>query len=167
MEGPWGSPKAVAASGRDPREMAAEVIYRMCSRGEEPLILLSELQGQYSFALYDGERRQVFAARDASGGEPLLYAADDDGGVSLSNAPLAVRSPDGEGDVAWAPVPPGHYIAGRTPKLQQFALTPAQLTEREHLEAAEDDLSPRGSSLGQRSLSGEFGDLALAGALVD
>lgn len=31
----------------------------------------------------------------------------------------------------WQELPPGHFISGRSPKLQQFALTPAQLSIRE------------------------------------
>jgi asparagine synthetase B (glutamine-hydrolysing) len=128
----------------------------MWARGEDPLILLSELQGAYSFALYDGDRRQLFAARDSSGSEPLLFCVDDDGGASVSNAPLAVG-----GGVEWAEVPPGHYLAGKTPRLRQFALTPAQLSEREReAEAAADDLSPHSHSSTRRSLSLE--ELVLA-----
>lgn len=48
--------------------------------------------------LYDGEKRQVFAARDSSGSEPLFYALDEDGAVSLSNDQPPVPSAD-EGHV--------------------------------------------------------------------
>jgi len=153
-----GSPRAVVSQGRDPREVAAEVVFRMFSRGTEPLVILSELQGQYAFALYDGDRRQLFAARDSSGKEALHYHIDDDGGVSLSNACLSVPGPDGIGFLEWAELPPGHYITGRSPKVLQFALTPAQLSEREREETIDDDASPQGSSP-HRRLSDEFGDM--------
>ena len=39
------------------------------------------MQGQYAFAIYDGHRKQVFAARDPSGSEPLYMHVDDDDGV--------------------------------------------------------------------------------------
>ena len=31
----------------------------------------------------------------------------------------------------WCELPPGHFISGRSPKVQQFALTPQQLSIRE------------------------------------
>ena len=40
--------------------------------------------------MFDGEKRQVFAARDSSGSEPLFYELDDDGALSLSNSQPAV-----------------------------------------------------------------------------
>ena len=56
-------------------------------------------QGQYAFAVFDGEKRQVFAARDSSGSEPLYYELGEDVGVSLSNAQPSVPYEDGEGRV--------------------------------------------------------------------
>lgn len=55
---------------------------------------LSPPQGQYSFALFDGEKRQVFAARDSSGSEPLYYELAEDGSLSLSNSRPAVPAAD-------------------------------------------------------------------------
>ena len=52
------------------------------------------MQGQFSFVLFDGEKRQVFAARDSSGSEPLYYALDEDGAVSLSNDQPPVPTAD-------------------------------------------------------------------------
>ena len=49
------------------------------------------MQGQYAFAAYDAERKQVFAARDPSGKEPLYYSFAEDGGVSFANQALAAR----------------------------------------------------------------------------
>ncbi len=162
------------------------------------------MQGQFSFVLFDGEKRQVFAARDSSVSEPLYYALDEDGAVSLSNDQPPVPTAD-EGRVQvrgavvgcsgraepgrcwgcgwqawcvtfarsapllldcaaalptsasllllgwrccdahpcpppllspphplqWCELPPGHFISGRSPKVQQFALTPQQLSIRE------------------------------------
>lgn len=95
--------------------------------------LASHLQGQYAFALLDGERRQVLAARDSSGTEPLFYQLGEDGAVSLSNAQPPLACGD-DGTVHWTELPPGHFIAGRTPRVQQFALTPQQLEIRESYE---------------------------------
>jgi len=39
--------------------------------------------------------------------------------------------PGGERVEDWAEVPPGHFIAGKHARLQQFALTPEQLYQRE------------------------------------
>lgn len=44
----------------------------------------------------------------------------------------------------WLELPPGHFIAGKNPKLQQFALTPEQLSIRESYERSMDEeMSPR------------------------
>lgn len=51
-------------------------------------------QGQYAFALLDGDKRQVFAARDSSGSEPLFFELGEDGAVSVSNATPPVPSGD-------------------------------------------------------------------------
>ncbi len=47
-------------------------------------------QGQFAFAAYDADRKQVFAARDPSGKEPLFYSFGEDGGVSFANNVLSV-----------------------------------------------------------------------------
>jgi len=36
-------------------------------------------------------------------------------------------------------VPPGHFVAGKTPRLQQFALTPEQLYARQYMDSADGD----------------------------
>lgn len=87
------------------------------------------MQGEYSFIIYDHKRRQAFAARDPSGGEPLFYHISEDGDVSFAGSRLAV--PDGEQPHEWRELPPGHYITGKNPRLHQFALTPHQLAMRE------------------------------------
>ena len=38
-------------------------------------------QGQYAFVVYDSIRKQVFAARDPSGSEPLFMHVDEDDGI--------------------------------------------------------------------------------------
>jgi len=154
----------VLDGGRDSRELAAEVIYRMYSRGDDPLVLLSELQGQYTFVMYDGDHRQIFVARDSTGKETLYFDISDDGALSVSNSRLAVTAPDGMGMVQWEELPPGHFVSGKAPRVQQFALTPAQLTERELHDAAEDELSPRadgGGMSSRRSLSDDFTDIGI------
>lgn len=127
-------------------------LYQAQKEGGE-LIMLSELQGQYAFVIYDNKRKQAFAARDPSGSEPLYFQVTEDGGVSFASDPAAVpASPGGTSDTPgdgltgmWVEVPPGHYISGRHPKLHQYALTPYQLQVREWEESLEGPL--RSSSL--------------------
>ncbi|KAL6767669.1 hypothetical protein F751_7011 [Auxenochlorella protothecoides] len=130
---------------QDPRAAAAALVLRLYARDPDPLLVLSELQGEYAFLLYDAERRTAFAARDASGALPLHYEIDADGGVSVASAPLPV--PAEVGLTHWEVVPPGHFLAGRSPRLHQFALTQDQLAAREALEVSleEECVSPRAS----------------------
>jgi hypothetical protein len=122
--------------------LAAELLLHMyhSTRASDLLIMLSELQGVYSFCIYDSQKRSVFAARDPSGREPLFYAVDEDEAISFTNKPFNV--PGGERLEDWAEVPPGHFIAGKNARLQQFALTPEQLYQREVYESMEDEGSP-------------------------
>ncbi len=95
------------------------------------------MQGQFAFVIYDGHRKQAFAARDPSGLEELYYHVDEDGGVSFASAPMEVAGAEHVHE--WLELPPGHYIttSGRAPKLCQFALTPRQLRVRSQQEAEE------------------------------
>lgn len=163
MDGHPDSPTAVVnPNARDPCEAFAKIIFAMYTKtGSEPLVLLSELQGQYTFVLYDGEKKQVFLARDSSEKEPLYYEIEDSGAINVSNALLSV--PSDVGQVHWSQLPPGHLIAGKSPKLQQFALTPKQLSIREWYETLDDDLSPHAGdgSSSKRSLSEELADVTI------
>ena len=67
------------------------------------VIFFASVQGQYAFAAYDAERKQVFAARDPSGKEPLFYSIAEDGGVSFANQALAARGLD----ESWQALLPG------------------------------------------------------------
>eukprot|EP00798_Chlamydomonas_sp_ICE-L_P018622 gene18622-25137_t len=104
-------------------------LYNSCKGSHK--LMLSELQGQYAFVLYDGARKDSFAARDPSGAENLFYKDQDDGSVALTNS--------------LDHLPPGHFMTGKDAQLQQFALTPEQLILRERRESLEhglfDDLS--------------------------
>ncbi|EFN53405.1 hypothetical protein CHLNCDRAFT_58655 [Chlorella variabilis] len=162
-EGP-GSPSSILAARADPRQLAAETILRMYlkeakERGGDLLVLLSELQGQYSFALFDGDKRCVFAARDSSGSEPLFYDLAEDGALRLSNSQPPLPADEGavQERVQWLELPPGHFISGRSPKVQQFALTPQQLTIRENYERSMDEeMSPRFSALGMAGMDSDL-----------
>ena len=95
------------------------------------------LQGQYACMIYDSSRKQVFAARCPGGQQSLYYSVDDEGSTSFVNKPIDV--PGGESAEDWQEVPPGHFVAGKTPRLQQFALTPEQLYARQYMDSADDD----------------------------
>lgn len=62
---------------------------------------------------------------------------NEDGSASFVNKPISV--PGGESVEDWQEVPPGHFVAGKTPKLQQFALTPQQLFARHSQDFADDE----------------------------
>ena len=95
-------------------------------------------QGQYSFVIYDSSRKQAFAARCPGGQQPLYFNVDEDGSASFVNKPIDV--PFGESMESWLEVPPGHFVAGKTPRLQQFALTPEQLYARHYLDSTDDGM---------------------------
>jgi hypothetical protein len=118
--------------------LSAEVVLQMFLRASHNnlLILLSDLQGQYAFTIYDSNRKQVFAARDPSGREPLYCSFGSDGLLAFTNQPRTRWSEPRED---WQEVLPGHYVGGKNPKqTQQFALTPQQLSLRERVENMED-----------------------------
>jgi len=168
------SPTAVIMPKKTPGEKAAELIYTMFSdkkNGEDPLIVLSELQGQYAFALYDGDKKQAFAARDSSGKEHLYFEIDDDGGLTISNSDdLVVSSADGMGSVVWEELPPGHYLCGRPIKVHQFALTPQEMKERENHAHDEDYHWDDGDSSFHNNVHfkhGSFEDHGLSGFSFD
>jgi len=96
-----------------------------------------DLQGQYSFVIFDSNKKQVFAARCPGGQQPLYFSVDEDGSTSFVNKPIDV--PGGESADDWQEVPPGHFVAGKTPRLQQFALTPEQLYARQYMDSTDGD----------------------------
>mmetsp|Transcript_32644 Transcript_32644/g.72103 ORF Transcript_32644/g.72103 Transcript_32644/m.72103 type:complete len:294 (+) Transcript_32644:119-1000(+) len=111
-------------------------LYKRASGDNRALLMLSELQGEYAFFLYDGNTKQALAARDPTGAEELYYRVNpDDGSVAFTNS--LDQLPDSEPASVWREVPPGHYVAGKTPALMQFALTPEQLQVRERHESFE------------------------------
>eukprot|EP00882_Tetradesmus_deserticola_P002878 GHRQ01003060.1.p1 GENE.GHRQ01003060.1~~GHRQ01003060.1.p1 ORF type:complete len:363 (+),score=129.77 GHRQ01003060.1:132-1220(+) len=117
--------------------------------GDE-LIMLSELQGEFAFVIYNNKHKQPFAARDPSGEECLYYHVSGDGAVSFASSRLEI--PDGEQPHEWRELPPGHYISGRVPKLHQFALTPQQLVMREMQQ--DDELADSSGSGSWRAAEG-------------
>ncbi|GAX72822.1 hypothetical protein CEUSTIGMA_g277.t1 [Chlamydomonas eustigma] len=97
-------------------------------------LLLSELQGNYAFFLFDSQRKQAMAVRDPTGEQELFYYVEpEDGSVAFTNS--LGQLPRSEQQRGWREVPPGHYVCGRTPMLKQFALTPEQLQMRERTES--------------------------------
>lgn len=107
-------------------------LYFKTAPGDE-LLLLSSLQGQYALVIYDSTRRQVFAARDPSGQHPLFYRLENSGALCLTNNPA--KLPATVGGDPWLELLPGHYMTGK--KVEQFALTPEELSRKESLEFAD------------------------------
>eukprot|EP00878_Enallax_costatus_P001544 GHUV01001695.1.p1 GENE.GHUV01001695.1~~GHUV01001695.1.p1 ORF type:complete len:338 (+),score=71.75 GHUV01001695.1:200-1213(+) len=133
----------------DVGQLTASTVLNMYLEGQQEgneLIMLSELQGEFAFVIYDNKHKQPFAARDPSGEEHLYYHVTEDGAISFASDRLAI--PDGEQPHEWHELPPGHYISGKVPKLHQFALTPQQLALREIEQEDElEAVSPRRRSL--------------------
>eukprot|EP00775_Hariotina_reticulata_P006219 gene6219-6456_t len=124
--------KSSIERSRDLGALTASAVLQMYLDGREDgdeLIMLSELQGEFAFVIYDNKHKQAFAARDPSGSETLYYHLAEDGALSFASSRMAV--PEAEQPDQWRELPPGHYISGRHPKLHQFALTPQQLVMRE------------------------------------
>ena len=57
------------------------------------------LEGMFAFAIYDGRRRELFAARDRLGKKPFFYTVIDDVLHFASELPALTRSPLWRGDV--------------------------------------------------------------------
>ena len=100
-------------------------LYRRCS---DPAAILSEILGSWSIFIYSKDKGQCLAARASDGVEDLLFAVDENGGVTFSNSldyfntELEIQS-----------LKPGHYLIGGSSKkirIQQFALTPDELDKR-------------------------------------
>lgn len=136
--------RANPAASEGDAHLAAELLlelYQAHSSGaSDLLIMMSQLQGAFAFCIWDDVRKQMFAARDPSGFEPLYYHFDEDEGINLTNQPFTVLG--GPSVKQWHLLPPGHFIAGKHARVHQYALTPQQLHEREVWESTMDDKSP-------------------------
>lgn len=147
------SPTTVIPSS--PGEQAAEILLHMYrkERSAGPLVFLSELQGEYSFLIYDAEKKITLAASDGSGSHRLFYEIDEGKGLSISNAIIAAPH------TVWTELPPGHYILkDRQPIIKQFALSRDELYQRTREEelSFDDDVSPASISM-----SDEFDNMSL------
>jgi len=116
----------------------AQVIFRMYNKfggsKEDQLVLLSELQGAFAFAVFDASENRMFCARDPSGEEALFHRVTADGDVEVTNSRSLVAALD---DVrGWTELMPGHFTSGRKLKPVQFALNEEEL---EVFEAAEEN----------------------------
>ena len=128
----WEGWNEAAVTGRA-TSLAAEVLLHCVARTkpDELVALLAELQGPHAFVVYDGARRVVLAARSACGACPLWMAESFDGGVGFTDDPAGAAAAGWRGG-AWRELPPGFYVGGRPePRARQYALTPAELTQRE------------------------------------
>src|SRR5438477_6225201 len=57
-------------------------------RGQE---MVGELRGMFAFAIWDGKKRQLFAARDRFGKKPLYYTRTKDGGLLFASELKALK----------------------------------------------------------------------------
>ncbi|GMH37948.1 hypothetical protein BSKO_05832 [Bryopsis sp. KO-2023] len=142
----------------DPGSLTASTVLQLYldRGGKDPIVMLSDLQGQYSFVIYDSGNKQVFAARDPGGKQPIYYSPTSafDNGVAFTDEPLDI--PNGEAKSDWVEIPPGHFVSGKNPRLQQFALTPEQLQSRESMEIFDEEWWECASG-GTSPIGGSFG----------
>lgn len=77
------------------------------------------LEGDFAFALWDPERRRVFAARDSTGIRPLFYAETPDAFVCATTAAVLDAVPDVDRSVRpeWV----AQYLHGRSPEWTETA----------------------------------------------
>lgn len=118
---------------------------------------LNELEGMFAFVIYDGRRRQLFAARDRLGKKPFFYATL--GGVLYfaSELPPLVLAPDWRGEVDLTALEGylslGYFVAPTTIYKDARKLRPAhwlrveggQVIERRYWDVTDFDSDRRSS----------------------
>ena len=87
------------------------------------------LEGMFAFAIYDGRRRELFAARDRLGKKPFFYTVLDGVFHFASELPALARSPLWRGDVDLSALEGylslGYFLAPSTAYRDVFKLPPA------------------------------------------
>ena len=87
--------------------------------------LLSRLDGEFAFTLYDSAQGQCVLARDPLGVRPLFYGFTAGGGLMIASEVKALH----ELCLSVRAVPPGHYYVGKISNLAQGSLTSAEAEE--------------------------------------
>ncbi|MCC7009081.1 MAG: asparagine synthase (glutamine-hydrolyzing) [Acidobacteria bacterium] len=89
---------------------------------------VDHLDGMFAFAIYDGRRHELFAARDRLGKKPLFYFVDDGTFHFASELPALTASPRWRGALDLAALEGylslGYFIAPRTIYRNVFKLEP-------------------------------------------
>jgi asparagine synthase (glutamine-hydrolysing) len=89
---------------------------------------VERLEGMFAFAIYDGRRRELFAARDRLGKKPFFYTVIDDVFHFASELPALARSPVWNQEIDLSAVEGylalGYVIAPRTIYRNVFKLLP-------------------------------------------
>lgn len=78
--------------------------------------MISSLDGEFAFVLYDEERHTLFAGRDPMGIRPLFYCEPPTGGIIFASEAKALHDVGGE----IIPFPPGHFYDGREGKMVSY-----------------------------------------------
>jgi asparagine synthase (glutamine-hydrolysing) len=90
---------------------------------------VERLDGMFAFAIYDGRRQELFAARDRLGKKPFFYTVLDGRFHFASELPALARSPRWRGDVDLTALEGylslGYFIAPSTIYRDVYKLTPA------------------------------------------
>jgi asparagine synthase (glutamine-hydrolysing) len=90
---------------------------------------VERLEGMFAFAIYDGRRRELFAARDRVGKKPFFYSITDDIFHFASELPALAQSSSWKGEVDLrgldAYLSLGYFIAPHTIYRDVFKLPPA------------------------------------------
>jgi asparagine synthase (glutamine-hydrolysing) len=89
---------------------------------------VERLEGMFAFAIYDGRRQELFAARDRLGKKPFFYAVLDGTFHFASELPALAHSPAWRGDVDLTAIEGylslGYFIAPATVYRDVFKLLP-------------------------------------------
>jgi asparagine synthase (glutamine-hydrolysing) len=89
---------------------------------------VKKLEGMFAFAIYDGRRRELFAARDRLGKKPFFYTMRDGRFHFASELPALRHSPGWTGDLDLAALEGylslGYFLAPSTPYRDVFKLLP-------------------------------------------
>ena len=92
----------------------------------------ADLQGQFSFVVFDSSKRRLFAARDASGTEPLYVTTEEDGTMAFTNSPTSSLADkcDTWQEVQLPPAPGCHFSEGSLMFIMQGGACFKHLTQR-------------------------------------
>lgn len=118
---------------------------------------VERLEGMFAFAIYDGRRQELFAARDRLGKKPFFYTVLNDAFHFASELPALAQSPLWKGDVDLSALEGylslGYFLAPSTPFRGVFKLMPGhwlriangRIETRQYWDVTEFDTDTRSS----------------------